>query len=98
MTDNSVDEITRLYFEQDNILIKHQIDSYNDYIDNIIPNILSQFFPITIDVSNNMLNIQSITIDIDKYFPLLTGKKMYPHIYESEFKWFIYIDQVLEIN
>ncbi len=30
-----------------------------------------------------------LTIDIDKYFPLLTGKKMYPHIYESEFKWFI---------
>ena len=30
-----------------------------------------------------------LTINIDKYFPLLTGKKMYPHIYESEFKWFI---------
>ena len=28
-------------------------------------------------------------IDIDKYFPILTGKKIYPHIYESEFKWFI---------
>ena len=24
-----------------------------------------------------------INIDIDKYFPILTGKKMYPHIYES---------------
>jgi len=30
-----------------------------------------------------------MTINIDKYFPLLTGKKMYPHIYETEFKWFI---------
>ena len=30
-----------------------------------------------------------MTIDIDKYFPILTGKKMHPHIYESEFKWFI---------
>ena len=30
-----------------------------------------------------------MTIDIDKYFPILTGKKMYPHLYESEFKWFI---------
>ena len=30
-----------------------------------------------------------LTIDIDEYFPLLTGKKMFPRIYESEFKWFI---------
>jgi len=30
-----------------------------------------------------------INTDIDQYFPILTGKKMYPYIYESEFKWFI---------
>ena len=30
-----------------------------------------------------------INIDIDQYFPILTGKKMYPYIFESEFKWFI---------
>ena len=73
MTDNSVDEITRLYFEQKNILIKHQIESYNDYIDNIIPNILSQSFPITINVNNDSLNIHSIKLDIDK----LIKKKPY---------------------
>ena len=71
MTDNLVDEITRLYFEQNDILIKHQIDSYNDYIDNIIPNILSQFFPITININNDSLNIHSIKLDINK---LIKGK------------------------
>ena len=30
-----------------------------------------------------------INVDIDQYFPILTGKKMYPYIFESEFKWFI---------
>jgi len=30
-----------------------------------------------------------INTNIDQYFPILTGKKMYSHIYESEFKWFI---------
>ena len=32
------------YFQRENILVSHQIDSYNDLIDNIIPKILSQTF------------------------------------------------------
>ena len=30
-----------------------------------------------------------LDIDISKYFPILSGRKMFPHIFESEFKWFI---------
>ncbi len=30
-----------------------------------------------------------INIDISKYFPILSGRKMFPHIFKSEFKWFI---------
>jgi DNA-directed RNA polymerase II subunit RPB2 len=44
--------IIHSYFQQKDILIRHQIDSYNDYIDNIIPNIIEQFFP------NEGLNIE----------------------------------------
>ena len=40
------DEIIKAYFKQNNIIIKHQIDSFNYFIEDIIPNILSQFFPI----------------------------------------------------
>ena len=30
-----------------------------------------------------------LTTDIDKYFPILSGRKMYEKIFKSEFKWFI---------
>lgn len=30
-----------------------------------------------------------MNIDISKHFPILSGRKMYPHIFKSEFKWFI---------
>lgn len=30
-----------------------------------------------------------IDIDISKHFPILSGRKMFPHIFKSEFKWFI---------
>ena len=36
-----IDALLKVYFK-DNSLIKHQIESYNDFIDNIIPNILTQ--------------------------------------------------------
>ena len=32
--------ILNTYFSQKNILAKHQIESFNDYVDNIIPNII----------------------------------------------------------
>ena len=45
MNELEVNAIIHSYFQQKDILIRHQIDSYNDYIDNIIPNIIEQFFP-----------------------------------------------------
>ena len=42
MVDNiSPDEIINIYFKRKNILVNHQTISYNDYIDNIIPQILN---------------------------------------------------------
>ena len=39
-------------FKRDNLLVNHQIGSYNDFIDNIFPNILSQYFPMTININD----------------------------------------------
>ena len=52
------DEIIKSYFRQNNIIIRHQIDSFNYFIDEIIPNILSQFFPIkmTYNTENSVIN------------------------------------------
>ena len=60
MSELSTNEIVRTYFNQNNILSKHQLDSYNDYVDNIIPNILNQFSPINIHINNN--NIKNIKL------------------------------------
>ena len=59
--DKCIQTLLNQYFNQKNILINHQILSYNDYIDNILPSILSQFFPVTINV-NKTHKIQKITL------------------------------------
>ena len=67
MSELSTDKIIREYFKQKDILVKHQLESYNDYIDNIIPNILSQFFPISIDINNENINVHKIEICYENY-------------------------------
>ena len=67
ISDDHIRNIINKYFEKKNILTDHQISSYNDLIDNILPNIISQFFPIIIDDNNNIfkeiiLNIEDINI------------------------------------
>jgi len=74
MSELSTDEIIRTYFEQNDILVKHQIESYNDYIDNIIPNILSQFSPIEVNINSDKINF--IKIDVEGLeFSVLKGMK-----------------------
>ena len=67
-----IQEIIDKYFKQDNILAIHQIDSYNDYIDNILPTIVSQFFPLKLTFSDNKikricLSIISMNIETPKF-------------------------------
>ena len=39
-----IENIIQKYFKEDNVLTNHQIESYNDFIDNILPKIISQYF------------------------------------------------------
>ena len=69
--DKCIESLIHKYFQRENILVNHQIESYNDYIDNILPNILSQYFPLTINFNDKVSTIQKITlriiaIDVDK--------------------------------
>ena len=48
------DEIIRSYFEQNDILVQHQINSYNEYVNNILPNIISNYFPININFDESI--------------------------------------------
>ena len=53
LDDNFIENIIDKYFQQENILTAHQIESYDDFIDNIFPTIISQFFPLELEFSEN---------------------------------------------
>ena len=46
--DKTIDLLIALYFKQNNALTKHQIESYDNFMDVIMPNILDQYFPLNI--------------------------------------------------
>jgi len=54
--------VVKKYFQKRCVLTDHQVSSYNDLIDNILPSIIYQSFPITIDNCNELFN--KIIIDI----------------------------------
>ena len=59
------DEIIKSYFNRENILINHQIESYNYYVDSIIPQIIKQLFPFKINFNTDDNNIYQIDIYIE---------------------------------
>ena len=63
--DECIQTIINKYFEQNNIMVNHLIQSYDDYIDTIFPNILSQFFPLIIHVKSH--KIKKISVHLDDY-------------------------------
>ena len=52
------------YFNKKHVLTDHQISSYNHLIDEILPNILNQIFPITVNDFNE--KVQSIQLNLTK--------------------------------
>ena len=62
----NTDVLIQKYFDQKNILINHQITSYNYYVDEIIPKIVNQYFPISINFSEtNESSIDSIELIVN---------------------------------
>ena len=62
--DINTDDIINSYFTRDNILVNHQINSFNNLVDNIIPNLFCQYFPIILDYNDNI--IKKIILKITK--------------------------------
>ena len=61
----NTDGLIQEYFNQTNILINHQINSYNYYVDEIIPKIIRQYFPVYINFSdNNSCEIEEIELSV----------------------------------
>ena len=59
------DGIIKKYFSQDNILVNHQIESYNYYVDEIIPKIINQYFPVLINFNDSSYTILNIKLIIN---------------------------------
>ena len=64
LDDNCIENIIDKYFQQENILTAHQIESYDDFIDNIFPTIISQFFPLELEFSENS-KIKSLYLEVN---------------------------------
>ena len=107
--DKCIQTLLNQYFSQQNILVNHQILSYNDYIDNILPNILKQNSPIIANINNDAINvvkiyldIHSINIELPKYSEN-NGVENYltPKIARSRnysYMSSVYIDLLIEID
>jgi DNA-directed RNA polymerase II subunit RPB2 len=63
MIENNIKSIIKHYFNRNNILVKHILDSYDDLLNKVIPNILNSSFPIVIPIYNKDVNIKYIEIN-----------------------------------
>lgn len=72
INDECIRTIIGKYFKQKNILVDHQINSYNDLIDNIFPQIISQLFPLSVNINDNKvknikINLSNIRVEKPYY-------------------------------
>ena len=58
------DEIIDTYFKGNNKLVEHQINSYNYFIDDILPQIFSQYFPVSVPFSDSNCVIKNIELNV----------------------------------
>tara|TARA_B100000900_G_scaffold415953_1_gene448097 strand:- start:3920 stop:7276 length:3357 start_codon:yes stop_codon:yes gene_type:complete len=69
---NHINHIIHQYFSQENILVNHQIESYNNLIDEILPKIISDIFPI--NTNSNDIKIEIFAKNIKFERPSYTEK------------------------
>ena len=56
ISSQDIQQIIHHYFQKKNVLIDHQTSSYDNLIDEILPNILNQIFPITVNQFNETIH------------------------------------------
>ena len=70
-----INHVINQYFKRDNVFIAHQIDSYDNLIDTILPDIISNIFPISISVNkSDIKNIELSVFNIKIERPYFTEK------------------------
>ena len=61
---DTIDKVISAYFIKQNVLVDHQIGSYNDFIDNTLPKILSQSFPIRLNFNSDDSPVKSVMMNL----------------------------------
>ena len=62
---DTIDKVISAYFKKKDVLVDHQIGSYNDFIDNTLPKILSQSFPIKLNFNSDESPVKSVMMDLE---------------------------------
>ena len=65
MNNDCISTVIKKYFERDNILENHQIESYDNFIEYIVPSILSDKFPIICVFNDKERNINKVEIELN---------------------------------
>ena len=66
--DEKIQDVISSYFKRDNILTSHQIESYDDFVDNILPKIMIlEIFPMKLAFNDD--HIKKIQINITNINP-----------------------------
>ena len=61
---HNTDEIIRTYFKENDIIVSHQISSYNYYVDSLLPQIISQYFPVVTSFNDEDCIVNDISLNI----------------------------------
>ena len=70
ITQKDIECIIQKYFSKKTALAEHQVSSYNHLIDELLPNILHQIFPINVrDINEKLHSIQMDLININTQTP-----------------------------
>ena len=59
------DDIIKTYFNKKNVIVNHQINSYNYYVDTIIPQVISQFFPVVIPFNDDECVVKEVKLNVN---------------------------------
>ena len=62
LSEKAIQDIIHKYFDKENPLTDHQISSYDDLIDTIVPNLLNNLFPLFIPIHNDIIDSIQLSI------------------------------------
>ena len=60
------DGIIKTYYNKKNSIVNHQIRSYDYYVETIIPQIITQYFPVVVNFNEDTCVIKEVSLDVNE--------------------------------